>query len=298
MKFKFSFITLLCFLISLVTYAQDRPPTPVNSSVICANATLATTGTTGRLALTTGLPSCNTITVYNDGTVEAFVKAGDGTVVATTFDIPVPAGLGISFYATGTNVAAITASGTTTLRVFQGNGAVSFAGKRIPNSIALFDTLTPSSGIAFTQNVETQIPACSFTIPANQLLNAKDRIRWYASGTFISSTDTKTIAIRSGATLGTGSSGILLGAEAGTAVSLLNWTLQGWISKITTNSQRNSVSGTVQNSGLGTANSTTGNTVDANANLLIMTGKSNNASPPNDSVVCNEFHVWFEPSLS
>lgn len=158
-----------------------------------------------------------------------------------------------------------------------------------------FDNTTASSGIVFTQNVDVNLTPCSYTVPAGLLQNPKDKIRWWAAGNMVSSTDIKTVTARYGATAGTGSSGLNVGAESGATASSLSWWMNGIITKISTNSQRVSAGGQVQNSGsTAAALSGSANAVDANANLLMINGKSANATPPNDSVICNELHVWFE----
>lgn len=165
-----------------------------------------------------------------------------------------------------------------------------------PNATPLYDNSTPSNGIGFTLNTDVQLPPCAYTVPAGLLQNPKDKIRWWAAGNAISSTDVKTITGRYAAIAGTGSSGITLGGETASAVSSLSWFMQGIISKVSTNSQRVSSTGTIQGNGNnGLTLSGAGNAQDNLANLIVIAGKSANASPPNDSVICNEFHVWFEP---
>lgn len=86
-------------------------------------ATLAVTGTTGRVAITRGFSEQVMVTVVA-GSQIAFVKFGDNTVVATTADTPVLPGTYriFSVPADATNIAAITSTSTATLYATPGNG--------------------------------------------------------------------------------------------------------------------------------------------------------------------------------
>jgi hypothetical protein len=90
-------------------------------AIPAAAVTLAVTTTTGSVALAgTG----SALRVCNVGGAECFLAAGSSTVTATTASMSVPAGAIETFTIpiTATHVAAITASGTTTLRLARGEG--------------------------------------------------------------------------------------------------------------------------------------------------------------------------------
>lgn len=134
MKRWFSrFVTSLAFCLAIATAALGQaPPTPGPTPIVCPGGTtpLAVTTATATAPLALTSASCRVVTFLNDGTAEAFVALGDNTVVATTSSTPIPAGASWSTYApaTFTNFAAITASGTTTLRAIQANGPVTISG--------------------------------------------------------------------------------------------------------------------------------------------------------------------------
>lgn len=85
-------------------------------------ATLAVTSTTGSVILS---GAGSSVEVQNTGLVMMFIKLGSSTVTAATTDYPVPAG---QSKVIGRNpntdlyIAAITASGTTTLYATTGEG--------------------------------------------------------------------------------------------------------------------------------------------------------------------------------
>ena len=71
----------------------------------------------------TPLPTGSAINVYNTGSNAAFIALGNGSVVATTSEDQVPAGGCLSLVVgSNTNIAAITASSTTTLNISGGSG--------------------------------------------------------------------------------------------------------------------------------------------------------------------------------
>ena len=98
---------------------------PVNFTPTGA-ATLAVTSGSARVAL----PDTNTtVVLQNTGSTNLFFKLGNGSVTAAVTDYSLPAGYSIAVkISTETNVAAITASSTTTLKVIQGTGTPQFAG--------------------------------------------------------------------------------------------------------------------------------------------------------------------------
>jgi hypothetical protein len=89
---------------------------------IGATASLAVTAVSGNVAL--NRLGANQVLVLNLGDAEAFIDFGDDTKTATTTDTPVPAGgwIMLSIPPAATHAAAITASGTATLRFTPGDG--------------------------------------------------------------------------------------------------------------------------------------------------------------------------------
>lgn len=89
-------------------------------------ATVSVTTTTGRTALGTNFTENRSrhSMLSNDGSETVFVRFGDSTVEATTADVPLLAGTVQVFSppADATHIAAITASGTSTLYVTAGEG--------------------------------------------------------------------------------------------------------------------------------------------------------------------------------
>lgn len=91
------------------------------------NATLVTSSTTSRVAL----PSADTTALLrNTGTVDEWIVFGNGSVVATTGGMLLPAGQAIAFTipAGATNVAAITASAAGAMAVSTGTGSPQMTG--------------------------------------------------------------------------------------------------------------------------------------------------------------------------
>ena len=68
----------------------------------------------------------NTLRLANVASTECFVKLGDSTVTAATTDLSMPANstLFLAVFDSTTYVAAITASGTATLRISRGDGGI------------------------------------------------------------------------------------------------------------------------------------------------------------------------------
>jgi hypothetical protein len=89
---------------------------------------LAVTTTSARVAAKTSATYVKRIRIYNAGSVDAFVEFGDATVTATVpvggtpGSMPVPAGAVEVLTCAQSDVAAICASGTTTLYITPGEG--------------------------------------------------------------------------------------------------------------------------------------------------------------------------------
>lgn len=162
-----------------------------------------------------------------------------------------------------------------------------------PNTRPLFVNTTASASIAFVQNVDSALTPCTFSIPAGTLQKAGDVINWWAGGTMVSSTDLKTVTIRYG---GAGVGGTNISAGTGATASSLIWQAQGKITRITTSTQRVTSGGVVGNSGntAFTSANPAASINDAIAQLFVVTAKSANATPPNDSITCTDMHLTFE----
>lgn len=88
---------------------------------------LAVTGTSARALIP--LASSQQIVIYNSGTTTAYIAVGDGTVVATTSGYPIISGTKEALtIGAGTNLAAITASSTTSLIITAGDGFIDGVG--------------------------------------------------------------------------------------------------------------------------------------------------------------------------
>lgn len=88
-----------------------------------ANASIAVTTTTGNVAIT-GVGSV--LRLANVTSVECFVAFGTSAITATTgsFSVPGNTAIFVSVSDAVTHVAAITASGTATLRISRGDGGI------------------------------------------------------------------------------------------------------------------------------------------------------------------------------
>lgn len=108
-------------LLSTESFAQI----PSNSRVVAGglvqggNVSLAVTSASARVALTPG----NSALVYNAGAQPVFVRLGDITVAAALTDTPIAPNSALTLdIGTNTNIAGISAVGTSTLLVSTGNG--------------------------------------------------------------------------------------------------------------------------------------------------------------------------------
>lgn len=91
-------------------------------------SSISVTTTSARAAVKQQPTGAHQLRLFNAGTATVFWAFGDGTAVATTGDMPLPAGaievltLPNASNAPTTHVAAITASGTATLYMTTGQG--------------------------------------------------------------------------------------------------------------------------------------------------------------------------------
>lgn len=141
---KALFAVLAMLLCASPAFAAQPVPPPY--AVLGGVTTLSVTSSNARVALPASIVSYNAVTIYNSGTVDAYVAISDVTATATTSasctfsGVPGPscivrAGTVVTFYVgtTGTYVAAITSSSTTTLTIYQGSGPVQFSVVGAPN---------------------------------------------------------------------------------------------------------------------------------------------------------------------
>lgn len=116
-------------LFSSTAGAQGPPQPPPTVVVAQPSTSLAVTTSSARVALPVPGTGFIDVYVYNDGTATAFFVLGNSSVVATTTGVPVPPGMGVNAWVgAATNLAGITAAGSTTLRVTQANGPVAARG--------------------------------------------------------------------------------------------------------------------------------------------------------------------------
>jgi hypothetical protein len=121
------------------------------------------------VALTGSLVPFGSALLINDGANEVFYNPGNSSVTATTSSYPLPAGYCIGVWLNGaTNVAAITASSTSTLRVIQYNGAAPIScgssgsggggGGVVTQPTASLLNVTEASAAAILAGVQAPIP--------------------------------------------------------------------------------------------------------------------------------------------
>lgn len=148
--------------ISAAAPALPQSAVQVRSGGLAPQATgvIAATSASSRVAFAVGLPG-TTILVYNDGVTDAWVRLGSASVVATAggnaLDTKVPAGCGISMdMGAATNIAGITAAGSTNIRVTQGTG--------LPGS---FCSAAAGGTSPLVSGDIIVVPNATFTRPAN-----------------------------------------------------------------------------------------------------------------------------------
>ena len=107
--------------------AQNAPPTPAPTSVVAGQVALSVTTSSARVALPSAADSAGAITIYNKGTADAYYALGSSSVTATTASIQIPASTFVTVWrGTSTFLAAITASSSTSLVIYQANGPIQF----------------------------------------------------------------------------------------------------------------------------------------------------------------------------
>lgn len=124
----------LMLLLPSIGFAQNAP-TPAPYASLGGAPVLAVSGTSSNVPLPASTNAFGALTIYNKGTTDAYYALGGSSVVATSTGICtlfqpsciVPAGTSITVWVNGNSyLAAITATGTTTLVIYQASGPVSF----------------------------------------------------------------------------------------------------------------------------------------------------------------------------
>lgn len=144
-------VILIVVSLGCVSFAvAQSPPVPPPASVPCVSASLSVSGSSSNIILPNTTPVCQVITLTNNGTSDVFYALGGSSVVATTASFPLLAGYSVSFWTKATYIAAITATGSSTLRIVQANGPMLQAHK--------FGTSPPSCSnvLDFTQSCNSQ----------------------------------------------------------------------------------------------------------------------------------------------
>lgn len=132
---RFLLAAWLAILLPIAALAQTPPQQPPYS-VLGGQTTLSVTSSSSRVAFPSSTIAYGAITLFNKGTTDAYYALGGSTVVATTSSgctvlVPIscliPAGTSLTVWVgSGTYVAAITASATTSLVIYQGSGPLTF----------------------------------------------------------------------------------------------------------------------------------------------------------------------------
>lgn len=126
----------------------------------------------------------------------------------------------------------------------------------------------------------------TFSIPANTLVNVGDIIHVVAGGTFASSTDNKTAAIKFGATF--------QDTITATTTSAVRWYGEVWFTKTGTNTQSYMALGAQVANTSGTNAATTG-LAEGSPIVLTVVGQNNTAAVAN-SITCQMLMVEYIPA--
>src|ERR1043166_776685 len=117
---------LVAAFFTYVSPAAAQPPQPPATATLGGYTSLSVSGSSSRVALPAPRTPFFAITIYNSGSNPAYFNVGDVTVTATTSNTIIRAGTRLTVWASGAYVAAITASSTTTLDIYQSNGPIEF----------------------------------------------------------------------------------------------------------------------------------------------------------------------------
>jgi hypothetical protein len=152
-----------------------------------------------------------------------------------------------------------------------------------PGLTHLFSTGV-SSGNTAAVNTEEALSTCSYTMPANQLLNVGDMVRISAGGAFSADTNLKNARVRFN-----GITGRLLNNGQGNAAGQITWGADVWVVKTGPSAQSWSSNGTVPPSGGGGTVSGTMTITDTAPIQILVTGQ--NAVGGAGTVTCQTMSV-------
>lgn len=117
--------------------AKGKNCSPAPVAVLSGEVPLAVSNVSARVALPSTAAGATSITVFNKGASDVYIAMGDATIVATSGgtctsasgpSCQVAAGTSVNFYSASPYIAAITASSTSSLVIYQASGPVNFAG--------------------------------------------------------------------------------------------------------------------------------------------------------------------------
>lgn len=154
----------------------------------------------------------------------------------------------------------------------------SSAGKVIP----LYAT-----GAVAGNGADTTEDICqTYTMPANTMVNAGDKLHIFASGSFAASTDNKFARVRVN-----GVAGLLMGAPNGAAVGGTKWSLDAWFLKVDSGTTVTwaSLGGVISGTANGTTSSTSSLALTNNVDIVV-TAQDQTAGTQN-AVTCQYFSV-------
>lgn len=131
MKKLLAFVVLALIELAALDARAQTIPTPAAPGVLGGYAPLPVTDASARVALPVALVPFGAVTIFNNGSDDAYWVAGDSGVVATTAGNLIPAGKHYTIWLTGltppTHIAAIAgAADTTTLGIYQSTGLLDF----------------------------------------------------------------------------------------------------------------------------------------------------------------------------
>lgn len=172
----------------------------------------------------------------------------------------------------------------------------SLAALLLLSTSALAQSVTPGAGpvtalyvtgasVASTADINEDVLQ-TYTLPANTLANAGDRLRIYAGGSALGSTDNKNARLR----IAAGAGGIMAAANLVTA-SGTRWAIYTEIVKTGAGTQTANSLGHVANSTNSDGLSLVTATVPDNAPIVIQVTGQNATNPTAGSVTCGYFSV-------
>ena len=168
---RFKIWWLLVCLLSLQPALAVQPPTPPTIAVLGGNTSLSVSAVTANVVLPAVLTGFPAVQVRNTGLNTVYVASGTSGVTATTSSIPVLPGDSLPLWVSNTAntyVAGITASGPSTLVIYQWNGfpAVQFGGGGTNGQIAALPITTFQAQMTLSGATSTTLTTGNVTINA------------------------------------------------------------------------------------------------------------------------------------